>query len=496
MVPDVVRDYGVAADRVVEARRAAAGALLEVGDQLAARGVDAEEIVDVGRGVLSFRPALRDQRDRAGDAAVTGARADAAARPLEPQLSGERRAPQLAGRAKSHVLVDAVELQSEVGRRWRDRDVDRRGVGVEVAVARLVGERVVARVGAGRHVVEQAADDRSRAVGRLVDDGVADGVAVGVGARRGDVSWRIRRRREGAVHADRRHVDLRHEARDPGWTVGKGAGDVVARAVGRGGAGPLVEAPAAEQAGRGNGDRDVPGGLDLGQAAGVVPHPDLVDDTGEEARCDAAGRPGTADRGQHIREVIGGLANAQRAVERAVEVEAPGRPVVGRRGVVPDVVRDYGVAADRVVEARRAAAGALLEVGDQLAARGVDAEEIVDVGRGVLSFRPALRDQRNRAGDAAVTGARADAGARPLEPQLSGERRAPQLAGRAKSHVLVDAVELQSEVGRGPARAMSTPGVSALTGTTVGVAPPYHWSGLVAVGLDVHPVAARRQAEL
>ena len=41
------------------------------------------------------------------------------------------------------------------------------------------------------------------------------------------------------------------------------------------------------------------------------------------------------------------------------------RAVVGRGGVIPDVVLDGGHAGDRVVQARRAAARAFLEVGDQ-----------------------------------------------------------------------------------------------------------------------------------
>ena len=69
----------------------------------------------------------------------------------------------------------------------------------------------------------------------------------------------------------------------------------------------------------------------------------------------------------------------------------------------------------------------LLEVGHELAATGVDAEEVVHVGGRGLGLRPSLRDQRDRAGDAAVAGAGADPGTGPLEPQLDGERRAAQL---------------------------------------------------------------------
>ena len=58
---------------MVRARRAAALALLEIADELAARGVDTEEVVDVGGRGLRLRAALRDQRDRVRDPARTGA---------------------------------------------------------------------------------------------------------------------------------------------------------------------------------------------------------------------------------------------------------------------------------------------------------------------------------------------------------------------------------------------------------------------------------------
>ena len=76
-------------------------------------------------------------------------------------------------------------------------------------------------------------------------------------------------------------------------------------------------------------------------------------------------------------------AQGERAVEGAVEVEAPGarRRVVGRGGVVPDVAGHGRRAADRVV-ARRAV---LLEVGDEHAGGGVDAEEVVHVDVGAAS---------------------------------------------------------------------------------------------------------------
>ena len=96
------------------------------------------------------------------------------------------------------------------------------------------------------------------------------------------------------------------------------------------------------------------------------------------------------------------------------------RRAVGRRDVVPDVAAHDRGAGDRVV----GPVGAVLEVGHQLAARGVDAEEPVhvQVGRG-LGLRAALGQERDGARDAARAGARADARRGPLEPQLEGVRR-------------------------------------------------------------------------
>ena len=64
MVPDVQGDDRGGRDRVVEARGRPGLALLEVGDELAAGGVDAQEVVDVGGCRLGLGPALGDERDR------------------------------------------------------------------------------------------------------------------------------------------------------------------------------------------------------------------------------------------------------------------------------------------------------------------------------------------------------------------------------------------------------------------------------------------------
>src|SRR6185369_14102147 len=81
-------------------------------DELAARSVDAEEVVhvDVGRR-LGLGPALGDQRDGAGDAAAAGARPGSAAGPVEPGLQGEHGRVETSRLPEGHVLARAVEGQ-------------------------------------------------------------------------------------------------------------------------------------------------------------------------------------------------------------------------------------------------------------------------------------------------------------------------------------------------------------------------------------------------
>ncbi len=233
------------------------------------------------------------------------------------------------------------------------------------------------------------------------------------------------------------------------------AGDGVAGDVGEAGAGALVEVPGAQQAGLAGRDLGVLGGLDLGQAAGVVPDADLVDDAREEAGRGARRGPGTADRGQRVGGGIGRLADGERAVEDAVEVEVPGRAVIGRGSVVPDVAAGSTVLpVTGWLRLGLPPLWASSKSATSLPLAGVDAEEVVDVGGGGLGLGPALGDQRD-GGDAAGAGARADTGARALEPQLKGERGAAQVARGAQRRVLVRAVELEGRVagaGRDEAR--------------------------------------------
>ena len=130
-------------------------------------------------------------------------------------------------------------------------------------------------------------------------------------------------------------------------------------------------------------DLAVLGRLELCQRARAVPDPHLVDDHRRRSRrpCPSSSTR-SRPRSATFVAAFAGLPDRQRPVERAVEIQIPGRAVVGRRGVVPG-----GAAAIAVVPVigwfgtGRGPALALLEVGDELAARRVDPEEIVDVRR-------------------------------------------------------------------------------------------------------------------
>ncbi len=139
--------------------------------------------------------------------------------------------------------------------------------------------------------------------------------------------------------------------------------------------------------------RPAPGILDLLRhpvlhglgAAGEVPDARLFHRAGEEAGRGAAARERAAD-GRALMLVDLGVEAArqrQRAVEDAVEVQAPG--VVGRvvviAAAVPDVAGHRRDADTGVVRA----VGGVLEVGDQHAAGRVDPEEVVHVQVGWVS---------------------------------------------------------------------------------------------------------------
>ncbi len=137
----------------------------------------------------------------------------------------------------------------------------------------------------------------------------------------------------------------------------------------------------------------------------------------------------------------------KRAIEVAVEVEAPGTGgcVISCRRVVPHIAGHGGHATYRVIRA----IGVVLEVGDQHSARRIDAEEPVhvDVGRrlGLLST---LGHERDGGGDATAAGRRAHARAVTPEPGLDREVGHVEACAVAERHVVVRAIEVDAGTNR------------------------------------------------
>src|SRR5439155_21967903 len=122
-------------------------------------------------------------------------------------------------------------------------------------------------------------------------------------------------------------------------------------------------------------------------------------------------------------------------------------------GVVPYVAGDRRSADDGVVLTERSrAAGAFLEVGDQNAVGGADTEEVVHVDVAALGLSAALGEERDGVGDAACSGARADACALAREPRLDGEGGCTEAWGRAEGHVVIRTIEVKRAAGGGRCR--------------------------------------------
>ncbi len=149
------------------------------------------------------------------------------------------------------------------------------------------------------------------------------------------------------------------------------------------------------------------------------------------------------------RRLRGDVADDEGLVEDTVEIEPPGRAVVRCRDVVPGVGRQRRGADDGVV----GAAGGVLEVAGELAARRVDAEEVVHVQVGRrIDLGPTLGDQRDGAGQAADAGVGGDAAAGPVDPRLEGEGRAVEPARRPERDVLAGAAEPEGRAADGGRR--------------------------------------------
>ena len=109
MVPDIAGDDGRADHGVVLSERSGAPrSFLEVGDENAIGGADAEEVVHVDVAALGLRPAFRDQRDRVGNAAVAGVGTDAGALLLEPGLDRESGCAEAWCCPEGHVVIRSI----------------------------------------------------------------------------------------------------------------------------------------------------------------------------------------------------------------------------------------------------------------------------------------------------------------------------------------------------------------------------------------------------
>jgi hypothetical protein len=180
----------------------------------------------------------------------------------------------------------------------------------------------------------------------------------------------------------------------------------------------------------------------------VVPDADLVEDAIERAVRNAR-RVERRGEARVLRAVgTNGLADDERRVEHAVEVQAPGRAVVAGGGVVPGPALDHRLASDRVVQPGRGARCAFLEVGHELTARRVDPEVEVHVDVRAVLLIAALGHQWDR-GHAAGPCAVRDAGAVAVEPGLDRELGQVKCRRVAECHPVVDPVEVEGEVRRG-----------------------------------------------
>ncbi len=185
------------------------------------------------------------------------------------------------------------------------------------------------------------------------------------------------------------------------------------------GPGSFVETKAAEQAARGE-NLAVRAAQNLRRRPRVVPDSHFVQHAVEAA----GGLPRRHGARRIERRADRGMLNAveprrerpdrQRRVDGAVEIQLPGRAVVGGRHVVPRAVRrNRRRAVDRVIPA----CGRVFEVGRQPPGRRADAQEVIHVDGAALDFRHPLGDERNRR-DAAGAGEGRHARAVAPDPRL------------------------------------------------------------------------------
>ena len=241
-----------------------------------------------------------------------------------------------------------------------------------------------------------------------------------------------------------RRAAARHKARRPQRTIHERAVDRVARAVRRNRARALIQPPTPDEAGS-IGDFEILIIRDVLRRACVIPNARLIQRTEEKAGRHARRIQRTAER-----RVLDAVA-ARRAthhefsVLHAVEIKAPCRPVIRCRSVVPDVGGNWRHARDGMIQPRRHAARALLEISHEHIVRRANAEEIIHVLRRAIRLTAALCHERHRA-HAAAAGRSRHARARALEPALERERRRTQPWCAAEGHVIIHAIKRNAVV--------------------------------------------------
>ena len=188
--------------------------------------------------------------------------------------------------------------------------------------------------------------------------------------------------------------------------------------------------------------------LNLGLRARVIPDARFVEHALEVAERRIIGPDHCAQRGALRRIAARRLVDGQRGFQAAVQVEAPGRAVIGGGGMMPDVICDRRHAIDRVIRP----GGHVLKIGGQDVIGVVDNQHPVGVDARSFGFGRAVGDQRDGVGNSAVSGRVWRARTCASEPRLDGELRQVERGRVAKSNVGGGAAEVKAIARRGSGR--------------------------------------------
>ena len=239
--------------------------------------------------------------------------------------------------------------------------------------------------------------------------------------------------------ARHRHTAARHKPRRPHRPIHERAVDRIARAIRRSRANALIQPPTPDEAGR-IGDFEILVIRDVLRGARVIPNARLIQRAEEKARRHANRVHRTAERRVLDAVAARGAAHHELRVLHSIKIKPPSRPVIRRRRVVPDIIRNRRHPRDGMIQPRRRTARALLEISHEHIVRRADAEEIIHILRRAIRLTAALRNERDRTHAAAARRSR-HARTRALEPALKRERRHTQPRCVAKGHVIIHAIE-------------------------------------------------------